>query len=161
MIDKNGKLFGKINLIDLLIVLVIIALAIFIVVRFVSPKDDGPDLVPIKISMYSSEEPDFVVNHLKEGAPVKDGKEESIIGTLDSIEIGDPISYAENEDATAVIPAIKEDCNSVEIQILANGEINDFGANVNGVQYAVGHSLVVYAGNAKLYLRVSDIQPAA
>ena len=30
MIDKNGKLFGKINLIDLLIILVIIAAAVFL-----------------------------------------------------------------------------------------------------------------------------------
>lgn len=29
MIDKNGKLFGKINIIDLLIILVIIAAAVF------------------------------------------------------------------------------------------------------------------------------------
>jgi len=37
MIDKNGKLFGKINIIDLLIILVIIAAAVF----FVKPFGEG------------------------------------------------------------------------------------------------------------------------
>ena len=35
------------------------------------------------------------------------------------------------------------------------------GIKINGVTYAVGHSLTVYAGKAKVYCKVRDIQPAA
>ena len=41
MIDKNGKLFGKVNLIDLLIVIVLVALVGFLGYRFLIRDDTG------------------------------------------------------------------------------------------------------------------------
>ena len=40
MIDKNGKLFGKINIIDLLIILVIIAAAVFFATKAFTPAQE-------------------------------------------------------------------------------------------------------------------------
>ena len=41
MIDKNGKLLGKINIIDLLIILVIIAAAVFIATKAFTPAQEA------------------------------------------------------------------------------------------------------------------------
>lgn len=41
MIDKNGKLFGKINIIDLLIILVIIAAAVFFATKAFTPAQEA------------------------------------------------------------------------------------------------------------------------
>ncbi len=79
MIDKNGKLFGKINLVDLIIVLIIIALAAFVAMKFLGNKNDGSNLTQIEMSFYSDEEPQFVVDALKEGASVYDYNEKVTI----------------------------------------------------------------------------------
>lgn len=42
IIDEKGKLFGKINLIDLLVVIVLIAAVLFLAVRFVRGRDANP-----------------------------------------------------------------------------------------------------------------------
>ena len=55
MIDKNGKLFGKINIIDLLIILVIVAAAAFFAVRYLGGGGEdsvGSTKTTAEISFY-------------------------------------------------------------------------------------------------------------
>lgn len=161
MIDKNGKLFGKINLIDLIIILVVLALAAFVVMKFVFPRDNGDGLSPVRISFYSSEEPDYVVTAIKEGDKVLDSAENVVIGTVEKVSLGEPLNYEVNTAGGEVLPVVRENCYSITVDVLANAKYGDFGATVDGVLYGVGHSLVVYAGQSKMYLRVSAIEPAA
>lgn len=155
MIDKNGKLFGKINLVDLIIVLIIIALAAFVAMKFLGNKNDGSNLTQIEMSFYSDEEPQFVVDALKEGASVYDYNEKVTIGTLESFETGAPISFLTTGEGT--IPVEKEGYKSVTLKVKAMAEMGPNGATIDGVLYGVGHTLVIFAGDAKFYLKISAI----
>ena len=42
IVDEKGKLFGKINLIDLLVVIVLIAAVLFLAVRLTKGSDGNP-----------------------------------------------------------------------------------------------------------------------
>ena len=160
MIDKNGKLFGKINLIDLLIVLVLIALAAFVALKVVDKSDEGAALTQVRISFFGEETPDYVANVLENGTTILDSKENITLGTIEDFEIGAPLGYDTNANGE-VQQVIRQGYNSVSITAVGTGELTEHGVTIDGVLYGVGHTLTIYAGKAKLYLKVSGIEAIA
>lgn len=165
MIDKNGKLFGKVNLIDLIIVLILASLAVFAVLKFATPGDTNSEAAQIKLTLFCEETPDYVTEYIEQGAPVYDSKEGVTIGTIESFETGDPIGYETKEDESDKVEyqVSRDGYSSVTLIVDATGVSGVNGVTVNGVLYGVGHTMTVYAGEAKLYLRVKGIEvlPAA
>lgn len=160
MVDKNGKLFGKINLIDLLIVLVLIALVAFVALKVVDKSDESANLTQVRISFFGEEAPDYVANALEKGTTVLDSKENVTMGTIEDFEIGDPLGY--DTDANGEVQqVIRQGYNSVSITAVGTGELTEHGVTIDGVLYGVGHTLTIYAGKAKLYLKVSGIEAVA
>ena len=49
MIDKNGKLFGRINIIDLLIILIVIAALILVATKMFTPAEKGEEADTAKV----------------------------------------------------------------------------------------------------------------
>lgn len=160
MVDKNGKLFGKINLIDLIIVLVLIALVAFVALKVVNKDNDGASLSQVRISFYGEETPDYVANVLENGTTVLDTKENVNMGTVESFEIGAPLGY-ETDTKGEVQAVVRQGYNSVTINAVGQGVLGEHGVTIDGVQYGVGHTLTIYAGKAKLYLKISAIEPVA
>lgn len=160
MIDQNGKLFGKINLIDLIIVLILLALVATVAVRVVKNREQTSTIQKVSITFYTEEVPDYVPKAMEKGASCLDATENSNLGTLESFEAGDPLGYVTNTKGQ-VEAVVRQGYNSLEFTSVADGEIIANGVKINGVTYAVGHSLTVYAGKAKAYCKIKDIQPAA
>lgn len=163
MIDKNGKLFGKINLIDLIIVIILIVLAAFVVFKFAVPRDNEVAETQLYLSLFCEETPDYILDYLEEGTPVYDSKEDVTIGTVESLEIGEPTGYEAQGDGSdyTLYQVSRDDYSSVKLRINATGVNGVNGATIEGVLYGVGHTMTVYAGQAKLYLRVSGIEATA
>ena len=63
IIDKNGKLFGKVNIIDLIIVLAVVILGVFVALNFTGGEDaEVPAAQKAVIKFYSEEVTDFVLD---------------------------------------------------------------------------------------------------
>ncbi len=160
MVDKNGKLFGKVNLIDLLIVLVLLALAAFVAFKVFAPDDSGAELSQVRVSFFGEEVPDYVIDVLEEGTPVLDSKENVTMGTVESFETSAPIGY--ETDTLGEIQAVtRSGHHALSITATARGVVGDHGVTIDGMLYGVGHTLTIYAGKAKLYLKISAIEPVA
>ena len=54
MLDEKGRLFGKINIVDLLIVLVLIAAVAFVGIKYVMPHNDGEQIFRIFRWLYTA-----------------------------------------------------------------------------------------------------------
>jgi len=160
MLDNNGKLFGKINLIDLIIVLVLIALVTFVALKVVHKDDGQASLSQVSISFYGEEAPDYVANALEKGASVLDSKENVTLGTIQDFEIAAPLGYDTNANGE-VQEVVRQGYNSVSVTAIGSGVIGEHGVTIDGVLYGVGHTLTIYAGKAKLYLKISAIEPVA
>ena len=160
MIDKNGKVFGKINIIDLIVILVIIAAVAMFGVSRLSNRGENVAAVPegqsTYITFYAEEVSDFVVDKLEEGAKVYDVEMKSELGEVVSFDVAPAVSYASNSDGDLVLTS-REKYKSVKITAKVNGIPTDYGVSVNDNQYGVGHSLTIRAGAAKIYLRVYDV----
>lgn len=160
MIDENGKLFGKINLIDLIVVILIIALLAFVALKVIGGQNDAPVLTAVEISFFSDEVPDYVADYIHEGDKALDSAEDVNMGTVKSVMLGAPISYLTDIDGQTREVEKNGYC-SVNLTIDAVCQMTENGAMIDGTLYGVGHTMVLYAGQAKLWVKVSGITPVA
>ena len=160
MIDENGKIGGKINLIDLLIVVVILAVIAFAVSRFLSNDDkDNVGSDPVIIEFTCAEVNDYTVERLEIGAPVLDGNANRDLGTAVDLTIDDATTYSATDSGKTVLVDIPES-KSVVVTIEGTGTLDDNGLFIGGFRYGVGHSTTVFVGKCRLSGKISGIDPA-
>ena len=160
MIDENGKIGGKINLIDFLIIVLILAVIIFAVCRsFFNTDMDETVGEPVMIEFTSTEVNDYTARQLETGVPVLDGNANKTLGTAVDFTVDDATTYTVNDSGDAVVVSIPK-AKSVVVTIEGAGELDDNGLLIDGTRYGVGHSTVVYVGKCWLSGKISGIDPA-
>ena len=158
IIDEKGKLFGKVNLIDLIIIIVLILAAGILGFKFLSPKVSTTGESIATVTYYAEEITDFVFeNNIKVGDSLLDEVKNVNLGEVTEIAIGDAVSYAPN-DKGEFVQSSKPNHNSLLITSEVKAKRYEHGMIVNTSRYYVGHSFVLVAGKAKLYLRVHSIE---
>lgn len=150
---KNGKVFGKFNVIDFLAVLVIVVALAALAVFFLVPRTGGDTLV---MKFRIEEVDEFVAEKVKVGDKLYDDTNLFELGEVIAVDRYEALSHGEENDGVYSF-AVKEGINSMIITGKVKGEKTDLGAEINGKKYGVGHTFVLRAGDAKLYLRVFDI----
>ncbi len=151
---KNGKLFGKINLIDFLVILVLVV-AVAAVALFILKPKDGQDTLVMKFRIEEVDE--FVAEKVNVGDALYDDTYSLDLGYVTDIELDDSISYG-NATNGVYTAGTREGYYSMVITGECKGDKTKLGAEIGGKKYGVGHTFVLRAGDAKLYLRVYDIQ---
>ncbi len=151
---KNGKLFGKINVIDFLAIIAILAaVAAAVVFVFVKPQQKKTTLV---MKYFIEEVNDFVASKVQVGDELYDDTFSVELGHVTDVELDDSVSYGQVTDGVYSLTS-KEGFYSMIITGEVEGEKTTLGAEIGGKKYGVGHTFVLRAGDAKLYLRVYDI----
>ncbi|HBR07457.1 MAG TPA: hypothetical protein DD735_01015 [Clostridiales bacterium] len=159
MIDEKGRLFGKINLIDLIIILVLIAAAVFLGLKFLGPESTAANTQAAVVSFYYEECPDYVADQINMGDSVWDSGDNVTIGTVRDWTKADSVTYLLDDNGNTVQTS-KDGYCAFTLRCDVQGVIGEHGININGTLYGVGHTLTIYAGQSKLYLKVSAIEPA-
>jgi len=157
MIDKNGKLFGKINIIDLVVIVVLAAAVAVFAFAKLSGRGEGAAPETFTMEFYADEVPDYATEHLKEGEPIYEADKHIYMGKITSFEVGPSKSYNPNSDGVVVVSE-KEGFKSVKITGEMTGTLENFGAVIDGEKFGVGHTFTSRMGKAKIYIRVSDIK---
>ena len=158
MIDENGKLFGKINIIDFLIVVVLLALVAGAVYKFgilrfgIASKTDT-----IVMKFMAEEVPDYAASKVEDKDNLVDDTRYTQLGQVTDHKVGPSLTYAANADGQYKM-APKEKMNSILITGIVKGTMTENGCLVNGVRYGIGHSFVLRSGKTKLFVRVYDIE---
>ena len=154
IIDKKGKLFGKINIIDFLILVVLVLAIVVVGARLVKPG--GEKAQTIQMQFYIEEVDNWVAEKVQVGDSLYDGTYELSLGKVTNVEIGEPRTWGLTQDGQYVL-APREGYCSLTVTGEMMGVKTETGAEIDGNRYGVGHSMVLYAGDAKMYLRVHDI----
>lgn len=159
MNNKKGKLFGKFNIIDLIVIVLIICVAAFVVMKF---SDGGigsaTSTSRVQMTVYQEDSADFVPPNTQIGDPVYDANSKVTLGTVTDIQTGSSVFYIENADGTTTISSREGYC-SVNITIEGSGTVSDHGVTIDGILYGVGHTMVIYAGMGKYYVQIYSIEP--
>lgn len=100
-IDEKGKLFGKVNLLDIIIILVIVAAVAFGGWYFLRNKGGDGSKLTISYTVEVTKKDEAYFDHIFEGESVVDGKTKQAMGTIISYEkVPARILTQNNEDMT-------------------------------------------------------------
>lgn len=169
---KEGKLFGIINVIDLLVLIAIIgvvAVAGYFVMKPPADEDEkdkdgsfkGADGC-VEVVFYTEEVSDFVIDKVNAdgGSYVFDDACQHLLGEVMDVDVGESLVYTVNSDGETVT-GVKEGYSSAYItSVLSEATRTRFGFTYKLANYGVGHSMVIRVDDAKIYLRVFDIHAA-
>ena len=144
---KNYKLFGKIPIFDIIVVLVIIVAAFFAFKIFMSSKT-GQTVTETqyKTIRYTVEFQN--VSKMVDGVPeagekVRDVKTNSDIGVVVSSEVKPFKVTTHNLMTGEPVTSIYEDRQNVEVVIETTASVSDMGISVNGVRFGIGRAFSV------------------
>ena len=145
----------KINIIDLLIIIVIVAAIAFAAVA-ISKKANQKADPTLLIQYYIEEVDDWVADEVKIGADLYDDNAEVNLGKVVDIERKEAISWGATSEGQYVQTS-RDGFSSLLITGEVQGQKTGIGATIDNQKYGVGHSMVLRAGDAKMYLRVYNI----
>ncbi len=138
LIDKDGRVLGKINIIDFLAILLILLLLAFFGTRFLLPRAGEEH---ISLQLFAAEEALWVAEKIEEKAPLYDREAGKTLGHITAVDIR----------------AGHEGTCSLYLSAEAMGQKTPNGVEIGGNSYAVGQSVLLYAGKAQISARIRDI----
>ena len=137
MIDKNGKLFGKISIIDIIIILAVLIFGIFLASK-IGLFSNNTTIVSsepnLRITFYQEEVNSFTANNISIGDPTTETLQNKNLGKVVDIEVGDSISWGFDKDGNQV-KSTKEGWSLVYIHMETNGALGPNGINIGGSNY--------------------------
>ena len=128
LIDRNGRLFGKVSVIDLIVVAVVLVLAVALNMKnnHLSHTSTSVTNDPITYQVLVSGSRNYVADAIREGDLMFDQDRSSggTLGKILSIEVLPGSKMAELNDGTVeVIPA--EDCVNLLLTVQGEGIVSD------------------------------------
>jgi len=149
MIDEKGRLFGKISLIDIFVVLAVIVLAVGFVYNRTSRHVRQMIMAdtPMVVTFLVEGVRDFSLAAVDEGDIIFRQHERVPLGTVSSVAIGPAYDIVVRTDGTAAYVPV-EDRFNMYITLAAVGSITDTGFFVNGTQQmAEGGRMSIQSNN--------------
>lgn len=159
MIDKNGKLFGKLNIIDLLIILIVIAAIIFVGLRFFGGNDnDLGTLQKVRMTFFADEAPAFLAGKAAPGDPVVDYDNTYGLGIVSSYETEDAFVYDLDPVTGEVVQVPVANACRLTFSCETYGYLAADGLRIDGYIYSIGGSHTIRAGQMRVACRLADIE---
>ena len=162
LIDRNGRLFGKVSVIDLIVVTVVLVLAVALNMKnnHLSHTSTSVTNDPITYQVLVSGSRNYVADAIREGDLMFDQDRSSggTLGKILSIEVLPGSKMAELNDGTVeVIPA--EDCVNLLLTVQGEGIVSDGRVLLNRIyDLGVNSARNFYTKYAQFTGTVTDIQ---
>lgn len=146
VLDKNGKLFGKINIIDVAVILIAAAVVVGIFVRFTGGA--GKIVTETKKVEYTVQIKGvrgYTVDALREMGQVTDKKYATVVGEITNVEVEDALH--ESTTASGKIKTVRlPDRYDCLVTIVTDGKESDSGYfNNNNDELSVGRDYNIYS----------------
>lgn len=159
IIDDKGKLFGKISIIDLLVVCLVLAAIAGAYYKFGKSNTISLISKPDKIEMtfFTEDVPAYVGAAIKPGDTVKDRVVGAALGKVKEVIVGPDIIYSAN-DQGKVVKSSKEGYASLKLVIEGEGVYSNNGITFSNMDYYVNKWFEIRVGNASYYTRIQNIR---
>lgn len=159
MIDKTGRVLGKVSIVDIFIVLVLVGVISGAVYKFTSSRTGSPfaEGQEITIRFIAEESPDFAVNAVKVGDIAKDFEKGTTFGKVTDIKVDIPRTSGVNSQGIFVASAKPYTASGI-FTVVGNGSYgSNGGVQFENVEYLIGRSLQLKLGDSIVWARVYEI----
>jgi hypothetical protein len=148
----------KINIVDLLFVIFILAVLVFGALKFASFGSSQPaSATKVVYTLEVRNTFPELTGYVKEGDKVFDDESMKEIGVVTEITKKNATILAENtDDGTMTLAEIKDRFN-VEIKVTADGTVSSGNASVNSVNLLIGKSMECIVGDAYVNAVITDV----
>ena len=156
MLDKKGRLFGYISIVDLFAVLMVGA--IFFAVWSLAgsrPVLEGEQGVYVTFRVAAVQ--DYVARVLERDVPVMDDDGGIFLGRVVDFIVGDSEAFLPAR-AGYMVATTLEGYHSVEITTRVPGRMTDGAVALSGRLYAVGSEVHLWAGGVRMIMYVTAIK---
>ena len=161
MITSDGKIFGKINILDTLIVVAVIAAIVFLVTRegtALPVVGGGGANVTYSMSFFAPVIEPFVAEPIAIGDIVVQHGTEVGFGTVYNVQIREGIEFRANSEGVLIGSQWGD---RVELTLTSHitlpaGSL-DNGLMIQGNRFAIGQTVTIRAGDSVISLRISDL----
>ena len=162
ILDRDGRLFGKISIIDVIVLLVVAVLAVAVFVK--SQRTQTSTSItdtPVIYQMLLTNQPEYMLSAIQEGDQLYDQERSTggSLGTITQVEVSDGTNLGALDDGTyAVLPA--ENRYNILITVEGAGLVSaDGGVALNRVyDLGVNSSRTFTTQYASFIGTVTDIQ---
>ena len=159
MIDKNGKLFGKINVIDLLIIIVVVAALAVVGIRALGGAGNASGAQKVRLTFFGNAVPTMVGESLTRGAPVKQYSTDISLGVLTDFSC-EP-AYENHFDG--ISPEVQRvpvpNYSWVTIVCEPTGTFNEWGFTSGATTFTVGGNYWLDVGASRAGYMLKSIEP--
>ena len=159
MIDKQGRLFGKVSVIDLFVLAMIVAIVLFGVLRLGNNQGMGfmQTAQPVTLG-FTTVDPleDFTARVIRVGDPVAEHDSGAQLGRVTEVNMQVTIEQHPNADGIMTASPMYG-YSRVDMTTNLYGYPVDNGVRVMGHTFLVGDEIVIRAGDANLFVYVSEI----
>ena len=162
ILDRDGRLFGKISIIDVIVLLVVavLAVAVFVKSQRAQTSTSITD-TPVIYQMLLTNQPEYMLSAIQEGDQLYDQERSTggSLGTITQVEVSDGTNLGALDDGTyAVLPA--ENRHNILITVEGAGLVSaDGGVALNRVyDLGVNSSRTFTTQYASFIGTVTDIQ---
>lgn len=158
----ENKKTRKFNIVDIIVLLVLLLGIAFVLLRIFGGSSlmglvSGETQDTYVITFTGDEVPEFVAERVVIGSAVTDDACTVDLGTVLDVQLDESISYNANA-AGELVASSRDDSRSIKLMCEVQASDNGNGVSVDGTQFGVGHTMVVRAGDAKMYLTLYDIE---
>jgi len=159
VLDANGKLFGKLNYVDLIFLLALAA-ALAVVVRLATaPKPAVGDAHHLIVTTYATEMPDYAAGLLTAGSILYDSTHDVVLGEILSVEVNHTPVYGIDSEGI-VSKQYRSDEKAVEIKSIVEGSYFETGFLIGGFEYGVGQRSTFAAAGATFSGQIKGVESA-
>ena len=158
ILDDKGRLFGKISIIDIFVLITVAAIIIVGVLKFGNTSHTAIRAreETIHIQFYMNALENFTVNAIKIGDIVSDDSNSNFLGNIVDIDVSESIEHDFSEAGILVASGI-DNYSSILLTSEVRAQYLDGSVIINGNMYTTGSLIIIRAGNAKIQLHISDI----
>jgi len=157
IIDEKGRLFGKVNIVDFVVIAVVVLGIAGAAYKFISSSTSlFKKTENIEIVFYNEDLPGYVADAINVGDLVKDSVKNAVFGKVVAKETDNSVVFATDSEGV-LRQTTRPGYVSMKLYVQGEGVITDTGVIINNADYYVGRSLELRAGNGVIWTRVRDI----
>jgi len=155
ILDDKGRLFGKVSIIDIFVLITVVAIVFVAVFQF-GRRTSAATIETVQIEFRMDALEDFTVRAVSVGDIISDDANGNFLGDIINIEVGESIVY-DFGDSGELVRSSMDNYSSIVMTTEVVASYLDGSVIIGGNMYTTGTLIIIRAGNARIQLNISNI----